>query len=409
MERPHLTLFHFFILLLMIVCRLGTSHAATHLPEVTKRHLTPIIQPQAPHLSSKAYIIIDANSGKIIAEKNAQKRLPPASLTKLMTLYVVSNAIRSGQISLKDEVRISKKAWKTGGSKMFVREGQMVSVAKLIKGVIVDSGNDACVALAEYIAGNETNFAKLMNQHAKSLGMNHSHFTDSTGLPHKDHYSTAFDLAILGRALIKDFPEYYHWYKQKWFKFNGIKQPNRNRLLWRNPYVDGLKTGHTDSAGYCLIASAKKGDMRLITAVLGASSDTTRSDGTQRLLTFGFRFYETHKLFANDTKVTTARVWKGKKNQVNLGITEPLYITIPTGQYQNLNISTLIPNNIIAPVKKGEKLGNLVISLNNKTIAKRDLIALSASQKGGLFSRIGDGIRLTFHNWFGGSSKEQQG
>lgn len=407
MERPHLTVFHFFILFVIIITRMGSLHAeagTTHLPE-PKAQISPVIQPSPPHLSSKAYIIIDSNSGKILAEKNAHKRRPPASLTKLMTLYVVSNSLKSGHIKLKDKVRISTKAWKTPGSKMFVREGQYVTVADLIKGIVVDSGNDACVALAEHIAGSEANFAKLMNQQANALGMKHSHFTDSTGLPNKEHYSTAFDLAILGRALVSDFPEYYHWYKQKWFKFNGIKQPNRNRLLWRNAYVDGLKTGHTKEAGYCLVASAKKDDMRLVAVVLGAPSDTTRSDGTQRLLTFGFRFFETHKLFAANHKVADVRVWKGRRKSVRLGVKQPMYVTIPAGQYQNVAISIEIPKNVVAPVQKGQELGYLLVKLDNQLLGKRQLVALNNSKVGGFLNRMSDQVRLTFHRWFGSDAK----
>lgn len=374
-----------------------------HLDHGTSPALTPVIQPSPPHLSSKAYMLIDVNSGKILAEKNAGKRVPPASLTKMMTLYVVSYAIKTGQIKLTDKVRVSQNAWKIGGSKMFIREGELVTVENLIKGIIVDSGNDACVALAEYLAGNEKNFTALMNQQAKALGMNDSHFTDSTGLPHKQHYSTAKDLAILGRALINDFPEYYKWYKQKWFTYNKIKQPNRNRLLWRSPYVDGIKTGHTDEAGYCLVTSAKKGNMRLLTVVLNAPSDTTRADGSQRLLTYGFRFFETFKLYDTDQKVTQVKIWKGNKSQINLGLRHALYITIPQGQYANLKINTVLPNTVEAPIKKGQAIGKMIVKLNGKVLREKSLYALDVVETGGLMGRIGDSISMSVHNWFGTS------
>lgn len=375
----------------------------THL-SATSRPRSPFIEPSAPHLSAKAFMLIDANSGKIIAQKNATKRIPPASLTKMMTLYVVSNAIKNGQLSLKDKVRISKKAWKTPGSRMFVKEGQHVLVADLLKGIIVDSGNDACVALAEHVAGNEKTFASLMNGQAKALGMKNSHFVDSTGLPSPKHYSTAQDLTILSRALIKDFPEYYHWYKQKWFTFNGIRQPNRNRLLWRNHYVDGLKTGHTKEAGYCLVASAKKDGMRLISVVLGANTDSQRAEGSQRLLTFGYRFYETHELYKPLKKITQIRVWKGAVKTIDAGVQVPMYVTIPTGQYKRLQISMELPNVIEAPVQKGKGLGAVYVKLGDKVIAKDELVALEASPKGGLITRLSDTIGMSMHHWFGAKS-----
>ncbi len=356
---------------------------------------THSILPAAPHIASTTHILIDADSGKILAKKGIDERRPPASLTKVMTVYVISKAIQSGQISLDDKVTISKKAWRTPGSKMFIKEGQRVTLKSLLQGIIVDSGNDACVAVAEYIAGSEKNFAILMNKHAVALGMTNTNFTESTGLPDKNLYSSAKDLAILSRAIIKDFPENYHWFKQKWFSFNGIKQPNRNRLLWRNPFVDGIKTGHTDNAGHALIASAKKDNMRLIAVILGAPSDAARSDGGQRLLTYGFRFYETHKLYDAFKSISDTRVWKGNVNQVNLGVEHPLVVTIPTGSYHNLDVSTTLEKQLEAPIEKGQILGRLMIRLNGKLLAKRDLVALETVQKGGLFSRLGDSISLS--------------
>ncbi len=235
-------------------------------PSMTNK---PLVTPSAPNLNAKAYILIDVNSGKVIAEKNSEEHLPPASLTKMMTLYVISNALHHDQIHLNDAVRVSREAWKIGGSRMFIKEGQQVSVEELLKGIIVDSGNDACVAMAEHVGGSENAFTDIMNQQAQNLGMKDSHFTDSTGLPDPNLYTTAKDLAILGRSLILDFPEYYGWYKQKWFSYNGIRQPNRNRLLWRDSQVDGIKTGHTNDAGFCLVSSAQRNNMRLLAVVLG--------------------------------------------------------------------------------------------------------------------------------------------
>lgn len=401
MEKPHLAVLNFFVLLLIFSVNINKAYSDSTIlrPHTTGKTLS-YIQPSPPHIASSAHILIDADSGKILAEKDSELKKPPASLTKMMTVYVVASALKSGQLKLNDQVTISKRAWKTPGSKMFIKQGQRVSIEDLLQGIIVDSGNDACVAISEYIAGSEQAFVGLMNKQAHLLGMTNTHFTDSTGLPNPDLYSTAKDLAILSRALVKDFPEYYHWFKQKWFKFNGIKQPNRNRLLWRNALVDGIKTGHTDKAGYALVASAKKANMRLIAVILGAPSDSARADSGQRLLSFGFRFYETHKLYEANIKITDARVWKGKQNSIGLGIESPLYITIPTGTYANLDISTTLTKHIEAPVKDKQALGELIIKLDGKVISQRSLVALSSVQKGGLFARMGDSIHLSFKRLF---------
>jgi len=316
----------------------------------------PMVTPSAPNLNAKAYILIDVNSGKIIAEKNSDEHLPPASLTKMMTLYVISNALHHDQIHLLDNVRVSRDAWKIGGSRMFIKEGQQVTVQDLLKGIIVDSGNDACVAMAEHLGGTENAFTDIMNQQAQNLGMSNSHFTDSTGLPDSSLYTTAKDLAILGRALINDFPQYYDWYKQKWFTYNGIRQPNRNRLLWRDNQVDGLKTGHTVDAGFCLVSSAKRDTMRLLAVVLGEPSDSSRADDSEKLLNYGFRFFETHQLYKNGQSITQLPLYKGTVDKVTVGLTDDQYITIPAGQYQRLYISTKIPSYLQAPIKKGDKI-----------------------------------------------------
>ncbi|GGI76015.1 D-alanyl-D-alanine carboxypeptidase family protein [Legionella impletisoli] len=362
---------------------------------------TPLITPAPPTLNAKAYILIDASSGKILAEKNSDEKLPPASLTKMMTLYVISNALKSDQIKLEDSVRISEKAWKTGGSRMFVKEGQQVSVEDLVKGIIVDSGNDACVAMAEHLGGSEQGFTEIMNQQAEMLGMKNSHFTDSTGLPDPNLYTTAKDLAILGRALASDFPQYYHWYKQKWFTFNGIRQPNRNRLLWRDNQVDGIKTGHTNEAGYCLVSSAKRDNMRLISVVLGSPNETARADDSERLLNYGFRFFETHQLYKAGTSITELPLYKGKSDQLAVGIVDDQFVTIPGGQYKRLSVNTKVPKHLVAPIQKGDQVGELIVKFDDNILTTRPLYALEDAPKGGFFTRVKDGLKLTFKNWFG--------
>ncbi|KTC79685.1 D-alanyl-D-alanine carboxypeptidase family protein [Legionella cherrii] len=361
----------------------------------------PLVTPAPPILNAKAYILIDVNSGKIIAEKNSEERLPPASLTKMMTLYVISNALHHEQIHLTDSVRVSRDAWKIGGSRMFIKEGQQVPVEDLLKGIIVDSGNDACVAMAEHVGGTENSFTDLMNQQAQNLGMKNSHFTDSTGLPDPNLYTTAKDLAILGRALIIDFPQYYDWYKQKWFTYNGIRQPNRNRLLWRDNQVDGIKTGHTNDAGFCLVSSAKRDNMRLLAVVLGEPSDSSRADDSEKLLNYGFRFFETHQLYKSGQSISELPLYKGKVDKVTVGLTEDQFITIPTGQYQRLNISTKVPSYLEAPIKKGDKIGDLVVQFDNNVVSTRPLYALQDVESGGFYTRTKDSIRLAFKRWFG--------
>jgi D-alanyl-D-alanine carboxypeptidase (penicillin-binding protein 5/6) len=368
-------------------------------PPVLGNH--PIVTPSAPSLNAKAYILIDVDSGKIIAEKNSDLQLPPASLTKIMTLYVVSRALKAEQIHLSDPVRVSQTAWKIGGSRMFIKEGQEVTVEDLLKGIIVDSGHDACVALAEHVGSSETSFTDIMNDQAKSLGMTHSNFTDSTGLPNPNHYTTAKDLAVLGRALIRDFPEYYHWYKQKWFTFNNIRQPNRNRLLWRDNSVDGIKTGHTDEAGFCLVSSAKRNDMRLLAVVLNAPTDSTRADDSQRLLNYGFRFFETHLLFKNGQAVADLPVYKGLAQSVHLGVLHEMYITVPGGQYQRLSITTNVPKYLEAPLQPGQKVGELVINFDGRTVETKPLYVLDTVQQGGYYTSAKDTMRLMFNHWFG--------
>lgn len=379
--------------------------ASTNIELTTKKETntspTHLAIPPAPDVTARAYVLMDYNSGRIIAEKNADEQFPPASLTKLMTLYITSSAIQSGQISLDSEVNISEKAWKTGGSRMFVKVNSKVPVKDLLQGIIVASGNDACVALAEHIAGNESAFSDMMNQTAKALGMNSSHFTDSTGLPDKEHLSTAKDFAILSRALIHDFPEFYHWYKQKWYTYNEIKQPNRNRLLWRDESVDGLKTGHTNNAGYCLVASANRNDTRLIVVTMGSKSENARANDAQALLNYGYRFFESHKLFSASTPVSTPRVWLGKNKKVPVGFTKDFYVNIPAGQYKNLSAKVVFDKDLKAPIVKGKTYGKVVVTLNDKEIGSEPLIALANDPKGSIFTRVRDRVILIFHGWLG--------
>jgi len=355
---------------------------------------TPI--PKPPAVGAKGYLVEDFLSGQAIAEKNADQKLEPASITKLMSAYVVFTEIRNGSLSLSDKVRISEKAWRTPGSRMFVEVNTQVSVADLIKGMIIQSGNDATVALAEQVAGSEDSFAALMNQHAKRLGMTHTHFVNSTGLPDKDHYTTARDIVRVARALIKEFPEYYKWYSEKKFTYNDITQYNRNKLLWRDESVDGLKTGHTDSAGYCLVTSAERKGMRLISVVLGTKSEEARADASQALLNYGFRFFETHKLYDGGTKLTSSRVWKGASENVDLGLADTLYVTIPRGEYKNLDASMQLHERIVAPVNDGETLGDVVIRLGDQTVADKKLVALQAVPEGSFWQRIVDEALLYF-------------
>ena len=380
------------------------AHADANLPEriptATPVLNKPLMTPSPPAINAKAFILIDVNSGKIIAEKNSEEKLPPASLTKMMTLYVISSALRNEQIHLTDNVRISHEAWQIGGSRMFVKEGQQVTVEELLKGIIVDSGNDACVAMAEHLGGSEQGFADIMNQEAQALGMTSSHFTDSTGLPDPNHYTTAKDLAILGRALVKDFPEYYASYKQKWFSFNGIRQPNRNRLLWRDSQVDGIKTGHTSEAGFCLVASASHDDMRILSVVLGSPTDTARADDSERLLNYGFRFFETHEIYKANQTITEIPVYKGTADKLPVGVLKSQFITIPSGQYQRLSIKTKVLQNLEAPVQKGDKIGELIIEFDGKVLETHPLYALNAIAAGSFFGRTADSVRLTMKQWF---------
>ncbi|TCJ27561.1 D-alanyl-D-alanine carboxypeptidase [Halomonas sp. GDM18] len=361
---------------------------------------TDTLIPAAPQLAASSWILMDANSGRILVEHNADKRLPPASLTKMMTAYLVESEMDDGKLSPDEKVRISVNAWKTGGSRMFIREGTSVTVDDLLHGVIIQSGNDASVALAERIGGSEGSFADLMNQHAKRLGMKNTHYMNATGLPHAEHYSTAHDLAILARRIIKDYPDHYEIYSQKYFTWNGIKQPNRNKLLWRDKDVDGLKTGHTEEAGYCLVASAKKEDTRLISVVMGTKSEEARAQESQKLLTYGFRYFESKKLYDKGAVLNQARVWGGEKDQVRLGMAQDVFLTVPSGQADKLTARLDLKDTIKAPVQAGEQYGTLQIKLDDKVLAEEPLVALEPVEQGGLFKRLWDALMLFFHGLF---------
>ena len=306
--------------------------------------------PAPPIIGAASYLIIDAQSGYEIATLEPDKAAAPASLTKLMTAYVVFKTLEENRIQLSDEVTISEKAWRAEGSRMFIEVGKRVAVQDLLLGMIVQSGNDASIALAEHVAGSETVFAEIMNQYAQAIGMLSSNFVNVTGLPHDDHYSTARDLATLARTIIAEFPEYYRWYSVKEFTFNKIKQPNRNNLLWRDNSVDGMKTGHTDAAGYCLVSSAERNGMRVISVVLGTSSAKVRIDGSQALLNYAFRFFETHLLYKAGEAITKTRVWKSANEFTSLGLLDDLYITVQRGMYDSLESVLNIPAILVAPV-----------------------------------------------------------
>lgn len=352
--------------------------------------------PAAPAVAASGYILQDFHTGKIIASSKADEKLEPASLTKLMSAYIVFTELEKNNIALSDEVLISETAWRTGGSRMFVEAGSKVSVENLIKGMIIQSGNDATVALAEYVAGTEGAFAELMNHEAKLLGMTGSNFQNASGLPGKEHYTTATDLAILTRALIANFPNYYPWYSQKEFTYNDITQPNRNKLLWRDDSVDGVKTGHTNSAGYCLVTSALRDGMRLISVVLGTKSPDARARESQKLLNYGYRFFETRRLYAAGENISTSKLWKGNRDEINLGVLEDIYVTIPRGQDDDLSATIQLQEQIIAPVKKNTQLGTATVAFGDEVLVEQAVIALDEYSEGGLIQRLKDTVLLFF-------------
>lgn len=352
--------------------------------------------PAPPVIGAKSYLVIDANTGHPVASLEPDTRLAPASLTKLMSAYVIFRALSEGQIGLEDEVTVSEKAWRTPGSRMFIEVGTQVTVEELLLGMIVQSGNDASVALAEHIAGTEAVFAEMMTQYAKALGMTASNFRNATGLPDDNHYTTARDMARVARAIIEEFPEYYRWYSVREFEYNGISQKNRNALLWRDDSVDGMKTGRTDDAGYCLVSSAERGDMRLISVVLGTASAKARTDGSQALLNYGFRFFETRLLYRAGEKVADTRVWKASKETTPLGVAQDLYITVPRGKFDQVESVLNMPSKILAPVAQGQPVAELRVSLDGSVLLNEPLRALDENPTGSLWQRTVDGVQLLF-------------
>ncbi len=357
-----------------------------------------ILIPAAPNVAGSSYLLIDFDSGRVLVEKEADRKLPPASLTKIMTVYVVFRELSNGHLTLDEKVTISKKAWQTPGSRMFVEVNKQVAIEDLLKGVIIQSGNDASVALAEHVAGDEATFAALMNQHAQRLGMSNTHFENSMGLPSENHYTTARDLATLTQALIREFPDYYRWDSEKEFTYNNITQHNRNKLLWRDESVDGVKTGYTEEAGYCLVASAKRNDMRLISVVMGTASENARANESQTLLNYGFRFFETHRLYAGMTPLAETRVWKGDSKQLQLGVQQDLYVTIPRRHFNDLKAETVVDKRITAPVREGETLGTINVTLAGDVVVNKPLIALNTVDKGSLVQRLYDEALLLMEN-----------
>jgi len=352
--------------------------------------------PSPPQLKVRSFVVMDHDSGRVLAAMDPDSRQEPASLTKLMTAYVVFHALKEGRLKPGDMVTISEHAWKQEGSRMFVDVGNQVSVENLILGMIVQSGNDATVALAEKVGGTEPAFVQMMNSYAKRLGMTGSHFENSAGMPGPEHYMTARDAVLLSSALIHEFPEYYKWYSVKEFTWNKITQQNRNGLLWRDPTVDGVKTGHTETAGYCLIASAKRGDMRLVSAVMGADSMKAREDANAALLNYGFNFFETRRIYGAREPLTTMRVYKGKASEVGLGLPRDLHVTSQRGHSGTVRAEFELPDTLIAPLEAAKPVGKARIVVDGTTIATHDLYPVADVPEAGFFGRMIDAIRLWF-------------
>ncbi|MGR4067778.1 D-alanyl-D-alanine carboxypeptidase family protein [Halomonas sp. LR3S48] len=358
--------------------------------------------PTPPQIAAKSWILMDADSGRVLVEHNADERLPPASLTKLMTAYLVERELNRGNIGMDDMVRISENAWRTGGSKMFIEVNTDVAIRDLLHGIIIASGNDASVAVAEHLAGGEEPFADMMNQHATRLGMLNTNYANATGLPHPEQYSSSRDMAILTQHIINDYPEHYAVYSEKYFTYNDIRQPNRNRLLWRDPTVDGLKTGWTTEAGYGLVASAKRDDMRLISVVMGTSSEEARAQETQKLLSYGFRYYETLKLYEQGAVLNTPRIWGGEKDELRVGVDHDVAMTLPRARNQELNARLDIRQDLTAPVSLGDRVGTLEVRLGDEIVGEQPLVALESIEEGGLFKRLFDQVRRFFSNLLSG-------
>lgn len=377
--------------------------AATAQTSVAVTNATPAIVPvgdvstiPAPTIAAKAWIVIDVNSGQTLAASNPDMKVEPASLTKIMTAYVVFNALDEKRLNLDQQVTVSDTAWRTGGSRMFIEPRKPVTVHELTQGMIVQSGNDASVALAEAVGGSESSFAALMNQEAQRLGMKNSHFMNATGLPDPQHMTTARDLALLSMGLIKDHPQFFHYYKQKSFTYNNIPQPNRNRLLWTDPSVDGMKTGHTDSAGYCLVSTAMRGDRRVMVVVLGTDSEATRAEESLKLLNWSFQNFDTVMLFGKDQQALEARVWEGTADKVNLGPGEPLWLAVPRGRGAEVKSVAERIDPLVAPLSQGQRVGTLQLTLDGKVLQTAPLMALQDVERAGFFGRMTDTVKRWF-------------
>jgi len=348
-----------------------------------------------PSLAVKAYLLKDFNNGHVVAQHNASMRVEPASLTKIMTAYLVFKAVKNGHLQLNQTLPVSEHAWKTEGSKMFIEPNKPATVDELLHGMIIVSGNDASITLAEGIASTEQQFAQMMNKEAQRLGMKSTHYMNATGLPDPQHYTTAEDLATLAMALIRDFPEEYkRLYSAKEYTYNNIKQANRNRLLWLDPNVDGMKTGHTESAGYCLISTAKRDNTRHISVILGAPTDTARATESQKLLNYGFQFFDSTLVYKQNQAVSKLKVWKGDANEISSTVASDLYLTLPKGEYANVKAIVSSTQPLIAPIKKGQVIGQVKFVLNGRTISERALIANKSVAAAGLFGRAWDSIKL---------------
>lgn len=352
--------------------------------------------PPAPPVAARAYLLADFPSGRLLVQQGINDRVEPASLTKLMTAYLTFTAIKQGRLKMDQVLPVSEKAWRTEGSRMFIEMNRPVTVNELIHGMIIQSGNDACITLAEGVAGSEEVFAQMMNQQAARLGMKNTHYMNSTGLPHPQHYTTAYDLSLLAAAIIRDFPEYYKFYSIKEYRYNNITQPNRNRLLWLDPSVDGMKTGHTESAGFCLIATAKRDPMRLISVVLGTSSDSVRATESQKLLNYGFQFFETTRVYAGNQTVSTLPVWKGSAKTLKAGVSQDLTLTLPKGYYSRVKATVTSKQPLLAPISAGQIVGSIQFTLDDKPLADYPLVALENVAIGNIFGRAIDTIKLWF-------------
>jgi serine-type D-Ala-D-Ala carboxypeptidase (penicillin-binding protein 5/6) len=368
--------------------------AAVPKPEISVPNASAMPIPATPVLPVKSYVLMEFETGQILAEQGANERVEPASITKVMAAYVVFHELRAGRIKLTDPVEISERAWRMEGSRMFAKVGDKIPLEQLMLGMIVQSGNDSTVAIAEHMAGTEEAFVAMMNSYAQKLGLTGTRFSNAPGLSHPEHYSTARDVAALARAVINEFPDYYKWYSVREFAWNNVKQYNRNQLLARDQSVDGMKTGHTENAGYCLVASAKREDFRLISVVMGSESESNRTQQSQAVLNYGFRFFESRTLYGAAQVLKELEIYKGEADSVKLGVSKALRIVIPRGHYEKLSATMELPSLISAPIAKGQALGTVRVKLSDKLVAERPLVAIDAVPEGGFFTRMADGIAL---------------